>query len=375
MSDQTSSLPQPVPVLELAPTDQADLLVAASDRNAIEIWLASYKTRSAHTSRNFRREAERFLMWLDATKGPSDRLLPAATADDANRYLDFLGAPRPFARELLERYSRAEQPFRGPLARASMRQAIVILHGMFEALRNVPDEAGGSYIRMNPWVLVRDAATGEEDDEIEEALTFEEWDAVQQTIESLPRETARDRAHYARTRWIFQLLYRAFLRREEASSLLMGGFENGPDGWRIRLLGKGRKIARIVASRKLMSELTAYRLSLGLPPLPAPGEDRPAILSVIGNEKPISAQAIYAICTTIFRATADRCGGTNPAAAVRLRSASPHWLRHTGISHAMEMGIGPRYVQAQARHSSLTMTARYDHKERRRWRDQFEKIP
>lgn len=372
MPDQTPDVPATTQVLELARPDRADLVVAATDRNAIETWLASYKTRSAHTSRNFRREAERFLMWLDATKGTSDRLLPAATADDANRYLDFLGAPRPFKAELLVRYNRTEQPFRGPLARASMRQAIVILHGMFEALRNVPDEDGGSYIRMNPWVLVRDAATGEEDDEIEEALTFEEWDAVQQTIEGLPRETARDRAHYARTRWIFQLLYRAFLRREEASVLLMGSFENGPDGWRIKLLGKGRKIARIVASRKLMAELTVYRQFLGLPPLPAPGEDRPAILAVIGKEKPISDQAIYAICTTIFRMTADRLAETDAAAAARLRCATPHWMRHTGISHAMERGVDPRYVQAQARHSSLKVTARYDHKEKRRWRDQLE---
>jgi integrase len=372
MPDQTPDVPATTQVLELDRPDRADLVVAATDRNAIETWLASYTTRSAHTSRNFRREAERFLMWLDATKGPSDRLLPAATADDANRYLDFLGAPRPFKTELLVRYNRTEQPFRGPLARASMRQAIVILHGMFEALRNVPDEDGGSYIRMNPWVLVRDAATGEEDDEIEEALTFEEWDAVQQTIENLPRETARDRAHYARTRWIFQLLYRAFLRREEASALLMGSFENGPDGWRIKLLGKGRKIARIVASRKLIAELTAYRQFLGLPPLPAPGEDRPAILAVIGKEKPISDQAIYAICTTIFRMTADRLAETDAAAAARLRCATPHWMRHTGISHAMERGVDPRYVQAQARHSSLNVTARYDHKEKRRWRDQLE---
>lgn len=372
MPEQKSTVPALTQVLELDRLDRADLVVAASDRNAIETWLASYNTRSPHTARAFRKEAERFLMWLDATKGPSERLLPAATANDANRYLDFLGAPRPFSKELLERYHRTAQPFRGPLARASMRQAIVTLHRMFEALRNVPGEDGDSYVRMNPWVLVRDAATGEESDEIEEALTFEEWDAVQKTIEHLPRETARDRAHYARTRWIFQLLYRAFLRREEAASLQMGSFENSPDGWRIKLLGKGRKIARVIASRKLMAELTAYRLFLGLPPLPAPGEDRPAILAVIGKEKAVSDQAIYAICTTIFRMTADRIADTDPAAATRLRCASPHWLRHTGISHAMERGVDPRYVQAQARHSSLKVTARYDHKEKRRWRDQLE---
>ena len=37
----------------------------------------------------------------------------------------------------------------------------------------------------------------------------------------------------------------------------------------------------------------------------------------------------------------------------------------------MEMGVDPRYVQAQARHSSLHITARYDHKKRQAWRDAF----
>jgi site-specific recombinase XerD len=46
-------------------------------------------------------------------------------------------------------------------------------------------------------------------------------------------------------------------------------------------------------------------------------------------------------------------------------------MRHTGVSHSMEMGVDPRYVQAQARHSSLNITARYDHKKRQAWRDAF----
>jgi hypothetical protein len=38
----------------------------------------------------------------------------------------------------------------------------------------------------------------------------------------------------------------------------------------------------------------------------------------------------------------------------------------------MEADVDPRYVQAQARHSSLKVTAVYDHKKRRAWRGALE---
>lgn len=343
-----------------------------TDRSAIEAWLGSYSRRSEHTVRSFRKEAERFLMWLEATKGDSGTLLPKTSIDDVNKYLDYLGGPGHFPPALLARFGRTEQPFKGPLSPSSIRQTITILHGLFDALRNLETEDGQSYIRINPWVLARRGATKKDHVEVEQALSSDEWAEVVKTIEALPKRTQRQRTHYARCRWLFQLLYRAFLRREEAAKLSMKDFENSPDGWSLRFIGKGAKAARIVVSKALLYELITYRQSCGLPPLPSPGEDRPAIFSVIGKEKPISDQSIYAICTSIFRETADRIESERPASAARLRLASPHWLRHTGISHALEHGVDPRYVQSQARHSSLNVTAVYDHKDRKRWREQME---
>jgi len=255
-----------------------------------------------------------------------------------------------------------------------MRQTIVILHCMFEALRNVRGSNGLGYISMNPFILVREMATVDDEDEIEEALSQDEWAEVLITIEALPKDTSRDLAHYHRARWLFQLLYRAFLRRDEAAQLKMGNFIESADGWDLKFIGKGQKKARIVATTKLMGELRVYRLFHGLPAFPSPGEDRPALLSVNGKDQPVGDQLIYLICKEIFQATADRIETTKPASAAYLRKASPHWMRHTGITHSLEEGIDPRYVQAQARHASLSTTARYDHKERKRWREQLERV-
>lgn len=155
----------------------------------------------------------------------------------------------------------------------------------------------------------------------------------------------------------------------------MGSFEASPEGWSIRLVGKGGKKTKIIATDKLMSELRLYRQTLGLPALPSPGEQRPAIMAITGKEKGVTAQAIYLICGVIYERAAELAkerGDT--AAATRLSVATPHWMRHTGITHAMEAGVNPRYVMAQARHSSLNVTARYDHQERRAWRADLGKV-
>ncbi|WP_337166101.1 site-specific integrase, partial [Vibrio fluvialis] len=162
-----------------------------------------------------------------------------------------------------------------------------------------------------------------------------------------------------------------FLRREEAANLKMGNFIASPQGWSLRFVGKGDKWSTIIVTSKLMDELKVYRTSLGLPALPSPGESRPAIMAVTGVDKGVTGQAIYLICKEIFGWAADLIEGSDNAAAARLRQSSPHWMRHTGVSHSMEMGVDPRYVQAQARHSSLNITARYDHKKRQAWRDAF----
>jgi integrase len=228
---------------------------------------------------------------------------------------------------------------------------------------------------FNPVVLAHKVSSRSvSSDDTSRALTPEEWSAVLLVIEQMSRATSRDRAHYYRARWVFNLLYCAFLRRDEAVSLRMGDFQEGPDGWGLHLTGKGGKRASIVVPQRLIRELRTYRLSIGLSEYPHHGEARPAVCRIGSNAKGISSQALYLICQVIFARAAELIKPINPGAAARLEAASPHWMRHTGITHALERGINPRYVQAQARHASLVTTAKYDHQERRAWRTDFERF-
>jgi len=346
-----------------------------NDMYAVRIFLDTYKNKSRHTQRSYEKVCQRFLIWLMSTREPSPCMLPAVEVQDINKYLDFLSNPRLFSEAFLKAHGLKNQPFRKPLARESMKHTITVLHKMFSALRELKGPGGQPYCLFKPTTLAHKGISGKKkDDEIEEAMTESEWEAVLATIDDLPRETQRDLKHYHRARWVIQLLYRTFMRREEAAQLTMGSFEPSPDGWNIRVFGKGNTEIKIVATQKLLEELKVYRESLALPSLPYPGEMRPAILAVTGKEKGVTAQAIYLLCKEIFQRTAERLKETDPLAAMRLGRASPHWMRHTGISHAMEAGVNPRYVQAQARHSSLNVTARYDHKARKAWRQDIDRM-
>lgn len=348
---------------------------ACTDEQAIAIFLNTYAGRSPHTVRSYQKECRRFLLWLNAVRGANPCLLPSVSVTDINSYQQFLAAPRPFSEAFLLANGWKSQPFRKPLGTASLHLCISVLHKMFDALRELRDGRDQPFCRFNPLRLAHKGTLGaQSEDPIEQALTSAEWDAVQSAIENLPRNSNREKKHYHRARWTMQLLYRAFLRRDEAAQLRMGNFVPTVDGWEIALVGKGNKKARIIAPNKLIEELKVYRLSLGLDPLPCFGETRPAILALTGREKGLSAQAIYLLCNELFERAALRLDASDPHGAARLRQATPHWMRHTGISHAMDIGVNPRHVQAQARHSSLKTTAKYDHKARLSWRRDLEKI-
>ncbi|MCX7181052.1 MAG: hypothetical protein NTX56_20555, partial [Proteobacteria bacterium] len=73
----------------------------------------------------------------------------------------------------------------------------------------------------------------------------------------------------------------------------------------------------------------------------------------------LSERALFAVIKQVFRMAAARA--LDPGQRERLFAASPHWLRHTGITHSRNAGVSLRSLKAQARHKSELATARYEH--------------
>ncbi|RDJ97667.1 tyrosine-type recombinase/integrase [Cupriavidus lacunae] len=348
----------------------ATRIAAADDLAAVTAWLARYAD-SAATLATYRREAERLLLWAVLQLG---RPLSSLTHEDLLTYERFLADPQPAARWVLagskKKLARGHpdwRPFAGPLSPRSVRQALVILNALFAWLT----EAG--YLAGNPLALARRRRAPAKA-RITRYLSHDLWETVKDTVAAMPTDTARERLHAARCRWVLTVLYLGGLRASELTATTMGAFfcrrdAQGIERWWLEVTGKGNKTRLVPATDELIAELARYRRAHELPPTPQFGETRPLVLPVIGkagSEKPLSRGALHLILKEVFGMAATRLRGRGPEwepQAAVLASASAHWLRHTAGSHMTDQQVDLRFVRDNFGHSSLSTTSGYLHSE------------
>jgi len=352
---------------------QSPVVDVFDDDSAISVWLRS-KNQSEHTQRSYRREALRLLAFLAHHKGPGAHLLPAMTMGDALDFVDWLQRPYNLHEAALSHLGLKRQPVSEGLAPTSLAQAVVILSSMYQAMREMRGPSG-PYCQVDPFHLVKPAVskaarlTRVEGHELGKALPIEAWREVLHTVELLPRATPRQEAVYWQTWWLLRLYYFTLCRKFEVLDALMSDIRPKKTSYSLHVLGKGSKRAQVDVLAPLMSALRTYRVAMGLTPVPSPTESWPLVLhhAPPGGDRTrtISRMTAYRRVTEIFRATADRLAtqGFDEHAVDKLRQANVHWIRHTGISHMLDMGASQRYVQRMARHASLDTTALYDHTE------------
>jgi site-specific recombinase XerD len=137
--------------------------------------------------------------------------LSSLTHEDLLVYQHFLADPQPAARWTADggrkhpRHDPRWRPFYVPLSGSSQRQAMVILNVMFAWLV----QAG--YLAGNPLSLSRQRARRARP-RIVRYLSPELRLEVKTWIQGMPVQTAREREHHARVRWLFTLLYLGGLR-------------------------------------------------------------------------------------------------------------------------------------------------------------------
>ncbi len=130
-----------------------------------------------------------------------------------------------------------------------------------------------------------------------------------------------------------------------------------PDG--NKQFGKGNKMRNIAVSNDILEAFKSYRESLGYPPLPSPDDKEPLIPKERGKSAMESTRVIRQLIQTCFDNAVKNLHekGENEEAEM-LRSATVHWLRHTGISE--DVKHRPReHVRDDAGHSSSAITDRY----------------
>jgi Site-specific recombinase XerD len=344
--------------------ERATRISARTDIDAIKAWLATY-AGSPNTFSSYRKEAERLYLWSTLNR---NKPISSLTHEDLLAYQHFLGDPQPATQWVMAssrkvgRHHPDWRPFAGPLSANSRRQTMVILNAMFTWL------VTAGYLAANPLALSRQR-TRKTASRITRYLDEEIWAQVKQTIETMPRESQRQREKYLRTRWLFSLLYLCGLRVSEITGNDMGGFfcrrdNSGVERWWLEVTGKGEKTRVIPATQELMKELANYRREIGLPPSPAPGDRTPLLPPLGGEARPLTRAAIHIVVKQIFQATAARLraeGEHREWQARQIEQASAHWLRHTAGSHMVNKGADLRHVRDNLGHASMTTTNIYLH--------------
>ena len=234
-------------------------IAAQTDIDALKAWLARF-VDTPTTFNSYRKESERLLLWACIEL---EKPLSSLTHEDLLIYQRFLSRPEPSCRWVMKqgrKWARDNpnwRPFSGPLAPTSQRQTIIILNTMFSWLVNA------GYLAGNPLSLSRQRQRKAKP-RITRFLDEELWCEIKITIDTLPRETDREREHYFRVRWLFSLLYLCGLRISEIVTNTMGSFFSRRDGqgnerWWLDITGKGDKTRLIPVTSELLVELTRYR--------------------------------------------------------------------------------------------------------------------
>ena len=85
------------------------------------------------------------------------------------------------------------------------------------------------------------------------------------------------------------------------------------------------------------------------------------LLGCLDGEAGITSKRLWSIVKRFFVTAAGVLADTSPALAEKLQLASPHWMRHTHATHALQRGADLPIVRDNLRHASLSTTSMYLH--------------
>ena len=192
-------------------------------------------------------------------------------------------------------------------------------------------------------------------------LSDVQWDYVIETAELM----AEENPDHERTLFIMSALYGMYLRISELAdtalwSPMMKHFYQDADGnWWFKTVGKGNKERDITVSSDMLKALKRYRQAYGLTALPSPADSLPLIPKHKGRGGLSSTRQLREIVQGCFDETIYRLKKDGmESEADGLKSATVHWLRHTGISDDVKKRP-KEHVRDDAGHSSSATTDRY----------------
>ena len=332
-------------------------LNASNDYEAVQSWLALHESPATKTA--YRKEAERLILWAIVERG---RALSSLTTDDAVAYRSFLRHPAPRARWIgppRPRSSPDWRPFAGGLSPRSTAYSLSVLGALYRWLMQQ------CYVLANPFagLKVRGVAKG---GTLAPTRAFAEgeWSMIQTVAEGLEWSYGWEPAAAQRLRFVLDFAYATGLRASELVNAKLGMIEEDAKGDRwLHLVGKGSKAGKVALPPMARSALDRYLVQRRLLTTPSKWAPSTPLLGSLEQDSAegITVPRLWTVMKRFFSQVADVVQEQSPATAEKLRRASPHWMRHTHATHALERGVDLTTVRDNLRHASLSTTSIYLH--------------
>ncbi|WP_439673226.1 Integrase (plasmid) [Cupriavidus necator] len=336
---------------------QTCTLNADNDYAAVQAWLALHE--SPATQRAYRKEAERLILWAIVER---ERPLSSLTTEDAIAYRSFLRRPTPHKRWVgppRPRTSPEWRPFAQGLSPRSTAYALAVLGAMYRWLIQQ------RYVLANPFAGIKVRGSGRTAPlDTSHAFTEGEWMLVRTLANGLEWSYGWDAVAAQRLRFVLDFGYATGLRASELVGATLGGIEIDPHGdhW-LNLVGKGAKAGKVALPPLARVALDRYLVERGLPVTPARWDPHTPLIGSLGQEPAngITGTRLWGLLRRFFVQAAALIQADHPAAAEKLRQASPHWMRHTHATHALARGAELTTVRDNLRHASISTTSIYLH--------------
>ncbi|SPB14644.1 phage integrase family protein [Caballeronia novacaledonica] len=332
------------------------LLNVTTDRQPIEAWLTMHETDA--TSRAYRKEAERLLLWANLER---KRALSSLNTSDAIAYRTFLRSPEPREQWVGARRCRLSDgwsPFFSRLRPSSVNYALSMLSAMFRWF------VAQQYVVANPFAGVTAGVVRSTGPMRIRLLQDDEWRFARQIADDLSTHHGWSVEAAQRLRFILDFELATGLRANELIQARVGDvvFGDAADIW-LRLIGKGRRAARVAVPPLGMQALQTYLQQRGLPGDPRRCNRNLPLVPALGNSRSasVSGTRLRAVLKRFLRLVANQIRTTDSSVAHKLEHASPHWLRHTHATFALARGVELRNVRDDLRHASIATTSQYVH--------------
>jgi site-specific recombinase XerD len=330
------------------------VLRANNDYAAVQAWLSLHEASA--TQRAYRKEAERLILWAIVERGVA---LSSLATEDAVAYRAFLRQPSPKGRWVgpaAPRTSAEWRPFAGGLSTRSRAYSLSVLSSMFRWLIEQ------RYVLANPFAGIKVRGVRQATLDTTRSFSEGEWKLVRTVAEGLEWTYGWQPGAAHRLRFLIDFSYSTGLRAGELVHATLGSIEvDAPGDTWLHVVGKGSKAGKVVLPGLARGVLDRHLAQRGLPVTPAKWNPATPVLGSLDGEAGITSKRLWAIVKRFFATTADVLADTNPALAEKLRRATPHWMRHTHATHALQRGAELTTVRDNLRHASLSTTSMYLH--------------